>query len=466
MAAAGFWSDPMAGLFDSLSFAAGALNAQRVGLDVAGQNMANINTVGYSRRMLMLAEVPATDFFNAGRGVEIVEIRALRDLFVEAQLRGERQGAGRDAAIITHLANLEATLGVPGTALDARLTAFFDAYSTLANDPSSVAARDGVVRQGSELATAFRALNDRLDATQRSIDADLAGTVHEINRLSAQVARLTAEIIKDGPGIETLRDERAVALNRLAELADIRVLSRNDGALDVTLPSGRALTIGANAYALTVAASGSAGLLAVSLEGVDLTTELTGGRVGGLLYTRDTLVPGYRAQIDQLAYDLAAQVNTTHAGGFDANGVAAGDFFVPPGTVAGASAAFAVDAAVLADSSRVAASATGAIGDNGVARDIAALRETRFGAGGTATPAEMWGQFVFHVGSDVALARASEASRANVVRQLETLQAQTSGVSLDEEAANLMRFQRAYEANARFFTTIVDTLDTLMQMVR
>jgi len=456
----------MAGLFDSLSFAAGALNAQRIGLDVAGQNMANINTVGYSRRMLMLAEVPAGDVFNAGRGVEVVEIRALRDLFVEAQLRGERQGAGRDAAIIAHLASLESTLGVPGTALDARLTEFFDAYSTLASDPSSVTARESVVRQARELATAFHALNDRLDATERSIDADLAGTIQEINALSGQVARLNAEIIKAGPGVETLRDERAVALNRLAELADIRVLSRDDGGVDVTLPSGRALTIGANAYALTVAAGGGSGLLAVSLDGVDITAELTGGRVGGLLYTRDTLVPGYRAQIDQLAWDLAVQVNTVHAGGYDANGLAAGDFFVPPGAVAGAAAAFGVDAAVLADSSLVAASATGAIGDNGVARDIAALRETRFGAGGTATPAEMWGQFVFGVGSEVALIRASQASRANVVRQLETLQARTSGVSLDEEAANLMRFQRAYEANARFFTTIVDTLDTLMQMVR
>jgi flagellar hook-associated protein 1 FlgK len=455
----------MAGLLDSLSIAAGALNAQRLGLDVAGQNLANINTVGYSRRMLMLGELPSTDFYNAGRGVEVVGVRALRDLFVEAQLRGERQGAGHDAAVIAHLANLESTLGVPGTALDARLTGFFDAWSALANDPSSVVARDGVVRQAGELAEAFHALNDRLDATQRSIDADLGGSLAEINALSAQVARLNAEIIKDGPGVETLRDERGVALNRLAELADIRVLPRNDGGVDVTLPSGRALAIGSNAYALTAAAGGS-GLLAVSLEGVDVTAELTGGRVGGLLYTRDTLVPGYRAQIDQLAYDLAVEVNAAHAGGFDANGAAAGNLFVPPGGVAGAAAAFAVDAGVLADASLVAASATGAVGDNGVARGIAALRETRFGAGGTATPAEMWAQFVFRVGSDVALARAHEASRANVVRQLETLQAQTSGVSLDEEAANLMRFQRAYEANARYFTTIVDTLDTLMQMVR
>jgi flagellar hook-associated protein 1 FlgK len=101
-----------------------------------------------------------------------------------------------------------------------------------------------------------------------------------------------------------------------------------------------------------------------------------------------------------------------------------------------------------------------------VARAIAALRDGRVLNGGTATPVEAWAQFVYRVGGDVASARASSDTREQVVLQLQRLRDSVSGVSLDEEAAHLMRYQRSYEANARYFTTIVDTLDTLMQMVR
>ena len=93
------------------------------------------------------------------------------------------------------------------------------------------------------------------------------------------------------------------------------------------------------------------------------------------------------------------------------------------------------------------------------------MRDARIAVGGSSTPAQGWGQFVYHVGADVNGALDSAAGRDEIVRQLTRLRDDASGVSLDEEAANLMKFQRAYEANARFFTTIVDTIDTLMEMV-
>jgi flagellar hook-associated protein 1 FlgK len=125
----------------------------------------------------------------------------------------------------------------------------------------------------------------------------------------------------------------------------------------------------------------------------------------------------------------------------------------------------AVDAGVAADSRLVAGSGTGASGDNQTARAIAALRDARVMSGGTATAADAWGQFAYHVGLDVASAKSSGDTQRQIVQQLQALRDQTSGVSMDEEAANLMRYQRAYEASARYFTTIVSTIDTLMQMV-
>jgi flagellar hook-associated protein 1 FlgK len=451
------------GLFDSLSSASHALAAHRLGLDVAGQNLANINTVGYARRMIMQAELPPTHPLSAGRGVEVTGIVALRDLLVEGRLRREQQDASADAAIVASLVGVEAAIALPGESLDAQLAAFFDAFGLLADDPMSPVARDAVVQRGGDLARAFGDMVARLENARREADNTVRAGVADINAMTAELASLNVQIARSGHDVEALKDRQLSLLGELSELADIAVLSRADGGVDVTLSSGRAIVIGENDYALQVVPGAVAG---ISLEGVDVTAELRGGRLGGLIHVRDTVLPGYVGRLDQLAYDLAAAVNTTHGAGFDASGNPAGDFFAPLGGVAGAAAALAVDPAIQADSGLVAASSTGAVGDNQTARALAALREAPVTAGGTLDVFEAWSEFMFVVGSDVAAARAAESGHQLVVRQLEGLRTQTSGVSYDEEAAHLMRYQRAYEASARYFTTIVDTIDTLMEMVR
>ncbi len=453
----------MSGLLDNLMTASNSLATHRLGLEVAGQNIANINTPGYSRRMLNLTELGATDPWNAGRGVSVVGIRALRDTLVEARLWREQSNTAMDFARAESLATIEAAVGLPGSSLDADLTALFDSFSDLASDPTSAAARDQVVGQGTRLATAFRTMVARLNETAQDANESARATVDEINTLTAEIAQLNVQIEAGGYNVDTLKDRQSVLVSRLSELADVAVQQREDGGVDVTLPSGRALVIGASAYALSASQTQNASFM---LEGVDVTSELTGGRMGGLLNIRDTVVPGYLGQLDQMAYDLANAVNAVHATGFDANGAPAGMFFAPPAGVAGAASALAVDAALVADSSLVAASADGTIGNNVIAQQLADLRDADITGGGTRTVFEAFSQFLYGVGSDALGARAGEASHGQVVRQLQALRDQASGVNYDEEAAHLMRYQRAYEANARYFTTIVETLDTLMQMVR
>ena len=455
----------MSGLFDSLSAASSALSAQRAGLDVVGQNLANINTVGYTRRTLDLAEVPPSDATSSGRGVQVQQIRALRDAFVEARIRREHQSAMADSAVVSGLSDVQAAVGLPGASLDGQLTAFFDAFSTFANDTTSTPARDGVVRQGQLLAQSFNDLAGRLVASQRNADTSIGAGVDQINQLAGQVATLNQQIMSGGPGVEALRDQRDVAVGQLADLAGVNVMARDDGGVDVTIGQGRALVVGGHAFQLDAAASGASGFLALSVGGADITSEISGGTIGGLLAVRDSLIPGYQNRLDQLASDMATQVNALHSAGFDGNGAPAGAFFVPPASVAGAAAAMAVDPGVAADSRLVAGSGTGASGDNQTARAIAALRDARVMSGGTATAADAWGQFAYHVGLDVAAAKSAGQTQNQIVQQLQALRDQTSGVSMDEEAANLMRYQRAYEASARYFTTIVSTIDTLMQMV-
>jgi flagellar hook-associated protein 1 len=456
----------MAGLLSSLSVATSGLTAARMGLDVTGHNIANINTPGYSRRTLQLAEVPPTDGTSAGRGVEVLQIRALRDLYLESRIGKEQGGQARDAAVLEGVQGVEATLGHPGDSIDARLTAFFDGFSALASDVTSITARDAVVREGQALGQAFGALSDRLSELQTVQDRSLQDSVTELNDLVRTVSQLNGRIVTGGVDAEALRDERGVAIARMAELADVSVLHRADGAVDITIASGHALVVGAHAYPMTMTPQPPSGFVSLSLADIDITSQLTGGTIGGQLNVRDEKIPSYLAALDQLAYDIATEVNALHVTGFDGQGAPGGNFYNTPATVAGAAASLSVSAAVAADPRLVAGSATTATGDNGVARALAGLRDSRVMSGGSSTAAEVWANFVYQVGADVRATQASSVTRDQIVTQMQRLRDQQSAVSLDEEAANLMRYQRSYEASARYFTTIVDTLDTLMAMVR
>lgn len=450
----------MSGLMSSLAMAARALDAQRAGLDVAGQNIANLNTDGYTRRTVELAQSG-----SGQTGVEVLGIRARRDAMLEARVRQELPAEAREGAVADSLAVVEASLGAAGASLDAQLTAFFDAFSDLANDPTSTVLRDSVVLQGGLIGRAFGDLSTRLGDAQRMADAQVRGGLDRINALGSQAAGLNAAIAgANGADTEGLQDQMGLVLKELSELAGVSVVPRADGGADVSVGNGRAIVIGGNAYAVSATSVAPAGLAAVTLGGVDITADLTKGRLSGWLDVRDANIPAYRDRLDTLAFALTQQVNTLHRGGTDLLGGTNRNFFAPLAVASGAAAAVSVDPGVAADSRLVAASQSGAAGDNEVAKAIAGVREARI-VGGTATLAEGWGQLVYQVGSDAQTAQAQQKSRREIVDQVAKLRDQISGVSLDEEAAMMMRFQRAYEANAKYFSAVDQMLATLMRIV-
>lgn len=456
----------MAGLLGSLSIATSGLTAARTGLDATGHNIANINTPGYVRRRVDLGELAPSDTMQAGRGVEVLGVRALRDQYIDLRIGREQGGKAADQTMLDGLRAVEAMIGMPGDSLDARINSFFDSFSALASDVTSITARDSVVREAQALGEAFASLSARLTDAQAVHNRSIVDAVEELNDLARSVAKLNGRIVTGGVDVEALRDERTNALKRMAELAEINVIHRPDGAVDVTAAAGQALVVGANTYPATVIPQPPSGFMSIHMADFDVTAQMAGGRIAALVDLRDVKIPAYRAALDELAYDVATQVNALHATGFDGHGAPGGDFFAPPAAMAGAAASLTVSAAIAADPRLIAGGATTAAGDNEVARAIAALRESRVATGGSATPGEAWANLVHEVGSDIRGTQASFQTRDQIVRQLERLRDQQSGVSLDEEAANLIRYQRSYEASARYFTTILDTLDVLMAMVR
>jgi flagellar hook-associated protein 1 FlgK len=272
----------MSDLFTMLGITARALDAQRFGLDVAGQNLANLNTPGYTRRTAQLEEVPPLDASSAGGGVQVTALLSSRAPLIDAQLLTEAPAVARDSATAEHLATIDASLGLPGASLDAALTRFYNTYGTLAGNPSSSVARQQVVSEGQALAAAFTAMAARLDAARRSADAEIRSAAAQVNGLAAQLASLNAAISgASGAAAETLKDQQSIALASLSELAGIQAISRDDGTIDVTIGNGRALVVADRTYPIDVQSQPPNGFAALTTNGaattVDLGSELTTG---------------------------------------------------------------------------------------------------------------------------------------------------------------------------------------------
>ena len=461
----------MADLFTSLTTAARALDAQRMGLDVAGQNIANVNTPGYSRRVLDLSAVAPYGNASAGSGVDITGIRSLRDRLLDGRVQREVPAETREGAVASALGIVEVALGRPGHSLDANLEEFFDAFANLSQDPTSANARREVVLQGGTLAEAFRDMAGRLEQARLDADRNVRALAEDVNSLTARIAALNTSIASVPDPTATLhaRDEQSNLIRQLAELVEISVLDRTEGGVDISVGQGRPLVVGDTVYDLTVTSTAPLGLAAFSVNGTTITSEIDSGKLGGFLYVRDTAIPAYMATLDDIAFEVADQVNTLHTAGFDQTGAAAGDFFAfstaPVGT-AGAASYLIMDAAVAADPRLVAAGDAALAGNNETARAIAGLRDNRVLNGNTSTLADAWAQLVYRVGRDTKSAVDERDSRAAIVSQVDALRDEVAGVSLDEEAMHLLKFQRAYEANARFFAIIDDTLQMLLNIAR
>lgn len=456
----------MPGLFDSLTMAARSLQSQQFAMNVTGQNISNVNTPGYTRRVVDFAAVPPA----AGGGVEIEDVRRVRDSLLDGRLLQQIPLGSYDTAVADALSVVETNLGKLGESLDQQLDAFYNAFADLAENPTSAVSRRQVQVASQSLATAFNETADRLESSRREADARIRGAVDQVNTLSARIATINGALPAaqaNGTG-QTLEDQQEELLRQLAALADVHVIARQEGGVDVTLGNGRPLVIAANAYTLDTT-TGANGYANLASGGVDVTSEVTGGTLGGLLHVRDSAIPSYLASLDRLAAQTATSVNALHATGFDLSGAAGAAFFsysTPPVGTTGAAKAIRVDPAIAGDASLIAAASVAETGDNGTARAIAALRHERVLDGGTATLIDGWANLVYEVGTDSQGAATARNTHEAITREVAALRDQVSGVSLDEEALNLLKFQRAYEANAKYFTAVDSMLETLMNAYR
>ena len=451
------------------------MQAARQGIATASNNITNADTAGYSRQRLELRTTGTMrqGGLLLGRGVTADSITTAYDRFTQ---RATNERTGEHAQAQQRALSWSAIEPIfaegPDGRLGASLTQLFDSFSELGSDPSDPSLRRAVLGAGEAVATLFvqadGLLSDRVD----DADARIGEVVAEASALMQQLAELNSEIRgleAQGGQAGDLRAQRTAALETLSGLVPVVSAEQPDGSVTVLL-AGHAMVQGETARGFTAGTDPTTGLRRVEVQVggavIDVAGSMGGSQLGALVEERDTIVPGLRAGLDALAFDLAVSVNSTHAAGYGSDGVTGRAFFTPIASQSGAAGAFALDAAMVGNTAAVAAATSpGQAADNTGAQALAALGDAALAAGGTRTFIESYADIVVEVGQSAASAYAGEGRAQSRLDAALDLRDSVAGVSVEEEALDLLRFQDAYRAAGRVLSTANELMDELFRIV-
>ncbi|MCP4705843.1 MAG: flagellar hook-associated protein FlgK [candidate division Zixibacteria bacterium] len=456
----------MAGLFSGLELGKRALATHQLWLNTIGHNVANVNTPGYSRQRVSISTSTPEEHFVGmiGTGVNANDIRNVRDLFLSQQYRDENKNLGQWASQEKMLTRVEAIFMEPSTdSLGDLMEKFWTGWMDLGNNPESIAARTALKEQGNLLTTGFHRRYDQLVDLQKSIDIDVELIVNKVNSLSDEVASLNKQISRMELGnysANDLRDRRDLMIDNLSQFIDVNTSEQTNGA---TLVYIGALMIVDETNALHLDTYETAGKGFVTSEvvwkGTKKTVQNYNGELKGLLEMRDKIIPQYMNDLDTLAETLVSEVNGIHTAGYDLNNSTNINFFDEHFTSAGN---LRLSQEVLNNVTKIAASQSGAVGDNSNAQAVADLRKSLLMTRGTATMEEFYNTIVGQVGIDTNKAVQLRENHSLLVESLENARQSVQGVSLDEEMAQMIKYQHAFDAAARVITTVDQALEMVI----
>jgi flagellar hook-associated protein 1 FlgK len=461
----------MASLMSLLDTARDALSAQSYGLDVTGQNIANVNTPGYVRRAPIL-ETQALGTSTTG-SVKIGGLQRATDIYTE---RATYQANGSAAAANTRdqaLSSVESLFNdTSGQGLADSLGKVFSSFSALSANPTDATTRANVLSAADAFSQRVNQTAASLTQTSNDLLHQGQETVTEINQRATDIAKLDTQIQQaqaQGQDAADLLDQRNAKLTDLSSLVDVHTFTDNQGNL-VVQASGATIVNGGTASALSVglAADGSMQILSNQPSpNSDVTQFLTGGSLAGIKQARDTDIAGVSKQLDQFAFDVASAINTQHAAGFGSDGGTGRNLFDVPATSTGAAAAISLSTAVAGHPEFVAAASSVATtpGGSDNAAALSGLEDAAIANGNSETASSAYGDLVGSVGELRAGSQRNVATQAAVQQQAQTMQQSLSGVSLDDEMVALTKYQNAYGAATKVLNTVDQMLSDLMSAV-
>ena len=467
----------MSSTFFGFNIARRGLSAHKAALDVAAHNIANASTPGYSRQQAIFSTT--SPFMTAGlnqpvqagqigTGVTISEVRRVRDSFLDYQIRPQQSKLGAWDERYAALSHAEKILMEPTeSGLSHVFSRFWEAWQELSKNPTSGAARAGVVETGVTLATSLNAVASQLEVSISDLDTKARLSVNDINSIARQVAALNRQIVANvGAGLSPndLNDRRDTLLDDLARITGFTPLTQPNGAVDMVI-GGKRLVQGIHFAELSVAADGQV----VWPDGTRLA--LAGGRLEGVAESRQWLQNEFYGRMNTLSEGLAELVNTAHAAGQalttpDPPEEGQEFFVLPPGSAGREARFIAVNPAIVADHALLRAAAVGSgLADGSNALQVARRRHATIPSGATNLEG-YYGAIVADLGVEAQQAARMFTNQDALVNQLHNRRQEVAGVSIDEEMAVMIQFQHSYAAAARLLATLDEMLAVLINLGR
>jgi flagellar hook-associated protein 1 FlgK len=441
---------------DMLSIGATGVRAYQTALTTVGDNIANTGVQGYSRRSASLAEVTSVNGIAGrgitGSGVTVTGVVRHADFYRAAAVRSAGADLARSEAGGVWLDRIETSL--TGAGLADRLTGFFTAARGLAADPTSVPQRSVLLERAGALATAFATTGRQLDQSMAELDTMARTAAGELNALGTALAKVNEGLARAGAGGTTaaqLADQRDDILERMSALSDIGVTIDPVGRAIVTLGAGGpAFVTGTQSGNVAFQRSGGAVSYSVQQGGNFEAFTPIGGALAGIVEGGSRLADT-RASLNALAGDFVAEVNAVQAGGRDLDG--------QPGAALFAAGTTPTDITVaLADPRGIAAAGVG--GGTRDAANLAALESSRGAHGWEAGLTALVAGNAAVIEQRTLVTQAQAAIRDGAVAS----QAAVSGVDLDSEAVDLLRFQQAYQASSRVIQVAREVMQSILEI--
>ena len=480
----------MINLLSTLQTSSNALSAFDQALAVVQNNVANASTPGYANETASLEAMPFDLTSGSMGGVRAGQVQSARDEYAEQAVRKQETAVGYDQQSVNSLQSLQSLFDVTGASgISTALNTLYQSFSAWGQSPDDATARQNVIDAAGQVATAFQQTAGGLAQLEQDTEGQLQQTVDQVNQLVGQLQQINTEIMGGDQNDAGLDAQTHSLLEQLSQYVDCNASFQPDGTVTITLNDRTPLLVGNQQYSLSYAnamptnpppaypqAAPDAHIYAS--DGTDITSATTGGQLGALLNLRNSVLPSYlgdayqAGDLNTMAKQFADRVNQLLTSGLQSDDTTPGAalFQYDTSNDTNVAATLSVDPAVTQDQ-------LGAIDpgppsvSNGIPLALSNLASPQAAADeiNGESYSSFYGSLAARAGSDLNNANGDlQASQANLA-QAQQLRQQTSGVSLDEEATQMIEFQRAYEANSELITVLdqitLDTIDILQPSV-
>jgi flagellar hook-associated protein 1 FlgK len=461
-----------------------SLANSQTALQTTSHNVANVNTEGYTRQRIeqQASEPIGNGRVRIGTGAKVGSVTRVADQFLTKQIQNENSKLGTANGKQDTLMRVEQVYNESiNKGLNRFLANFFNSFREFANNPESQATRALVKENSKQLTEDFHRIHNQLVNIQGDVDSQITAKVSQINGYAKEIASLNDKIqlveIQGIPANDE-RDRRDLLLKKMGELIDIRYGEGKDGRVAVTAGNTAVMVSGSEYNQLFTRSTPADDMKRESNVDIyfqngehgsqfKVTREFKGGEIGGALEARDVIVNDMHHKLDHIAYNLSEAVNEVHQNGYDRYNNTQKAFFSPLQGEAGAAENIGVHQDILNDPSLIAGGLSpNAPGDNRIANAIANLQAQPLLKEGTTTLDDYFNGMV---GEFAVVTQRNDMQREhqkNIVSQLQNIRESTSGVSLDEETTDMVKYQKAFDASARIIKVADEMFDTVLNLKR